>query len=88
MAAPVRELRREAHVAIVGQDCIDEALDEMSVPGTPFIGSVSHEASSYGPRLVHIGLALLNGQTVPPYNYIDHKLIAASSLTRRARAAR
>ena len=84
----VRELRREAHVAIVGQDCIDEALEEMSMPGTPFIGSVSHEASSYGPRLVHIGLALLNGQTVPPYNYVDHKLIAASSLTRRARAAR
>ena len=84
----VRELRREAHVAIVGQDCIEEALDEMSMPGTPFIGSVSHEAPSYGPRLVHIGLALLNGQTVPPYNYVDHKLIAASSLARRARVAR
>ena len=84
----VRELGRESHVAIVGQDCIDEALAEMSVPGTPFIASVSHEASSYGARLVHIGLALLNGQTVPPYNYVDHKLITASSLTRRARAAR
>ena len=84
----VRELRREGHVAIVGQDCIEEALEEMRVPGTPFIASVSHEASSYGPRLVHIGLALLNGQTIPPYNYVEHRLLTASSLTRRSRAAR
>lgn len=84
----VLELRRENHVAIVGQDCIEEALEQMSVAGTPFIGSVSHEASSYGPRLVHIGLSILNGQTVPPYNYAEHKLIAASSLAKRSRAAR
>jgi ribose transport system substrate-binding protein len=84
----VRELRRESQVAIVGQDCIDEALAEMNVPGSSFIGSVSHEASSYGPRLIHIGLALLNGQTVAPYNYVEHKLIRASSLSKRSRAAR
>jgi ribose transport system substrate-binding protein len=82
----VRELRRESHVAIVGQDCIEEALAEMSMPGTSLIASVSHEASSYGPRLIHIGLALLNGQTVPPYNYVEHKLITASSLSKRSRA--
>ena len=84
----MRELRRENYVAIVGQDCIDEALEEMSLPGTRFIASVSHEASSCGPRLVHIGLALLNGQTVPPYNYVEHKLITASSLAKRPRATR
>ena len=84
----VRELRREDHVAIVGQDCIDEALEEMKVPGTPLVGSVSHEASSYGPQLIQIGLALLNGQTIPPYNYVDHKLITANSLQRRARGMR
>lgn len=84
----VRELRRENQVAIAGQDCIEEALEEMSTPGTPFIGSISHEASSYGPRLVHIGLSILNGQTVPPYNYVEHKLITATSLTKRSRAAR
>ncbi|HVH89034.1 MAG TPA: substrate-binding domain-containing protein [Terriglobales bacterium] len=82
----VRELSRERQVAIVGQDCIQEALDGMSVPGTPLIASVSHEANSYGPRLIHIGLALLNGQTVPPYNYVEHKLVTASSLVKRSRA--
>jgi ribose transport system substrate-binding protein len=84
----VRELRRQNHVAIVGQDCIEEALQEMSVTGTPLIGSVSHGASSYGPRLIHLGLALLKGETIAPYNYVEHKLITASSLTKRSRAAR
>jgi len=83
----VREMKRERDVAIVGQDCITEALEEMKTSGTPYIASVSHEAGSYGPRLIQLGLAILNGQTVPPYNYIAHKLVAATSLAKRVRAA-
>jgi ribose transport system substrate-binding protein len=81
----VREARREKDVAIVGQDCIREALDEMSIPGSPLIGSVSHEAASYGPALVELGLALLNGQTVAPYNFVKHKLIGAKPGGKRAK---
>jgi ribose transport system substrate-binding protein len=83
----VREAKREREVAIVGQDCIPEALDELQVPGTCFIASVSHEAASYGPQLIQLGLAILNGQMVPPYNYVKHKLVASSGQT-RARAAK
>jgi len=84
----VREAKREHDVAIVGQDCIPEALDEMSIPGSCFIASVSHEASSYGPHLVQLGLAILNGQTLPPYNYVKHKLVTSASLGRKIRIAR
>jgi ribose transport system substrate-binding protein len=84
----VREAKRERDVAIVGQDCIPEALDEMSIPGSCFIGSVSHEASTYGPSLVQLGLAILNGQTLPPYNYVKHKLVTSASLNRKIRVAR
>lgn len=83
----VREAKRERDVAIVGQDCIPEALDELQVPGTCFIASVSHEAASYGPQLIQLGLAILNGQMVPPYNYVKHKLVASSGQMRKARAA-
>jgi ribose transport system substrate-binding protein len=83
----VRELRREKSVAIVGQDCIQEALDDMHKPNTPLVGSVSHEAGSYGPKLVHLGLAILNGQTVPPYNYVEHRLVTAAT-SRRQRSGR
>jgi ribose transport system substrate-binding protein len=76
----VQELKGEKHVAIVGQESIPEAIEAMSVPGSPFIGSVSHEAHTYGPRLIQLGLALLNGQRVPPYSYVDHKLVTAASV--------
>jgi ribose transport system substrate-binding protein len=73
----VREARREKHVAIVGQDCIPEALEEMERPDSPLIGSISHEVNSYGSRLIHLGLALIKGERIPPYNYVDHRLVTA-----------
>jgi ribose transport system substrate-binding protein len=76
----VRERRREKHVVIVGQDCIAEAVAEMRKPNSPLIGSVSHEAGSYGPNLVHLGLALLRGETVPPYNYVEHRMVTPQTL--------
>ena len=83
----VREAKRKKDVAIVGQDCIPEALDELEVPGSCFIASVSHEAASYGPHLIQLGLAILNGQSAPPYNYVQHKLVVSSLRTKRKRAA-
>jgi ribose transport system substrate-binding protein len=78
----VRELGRESSVAVVGQDCLEEMLTEMSSPGSPAIASISHEVLQYGPRLIDLGLAILRGETVAPYNYVDHRAITAD----RARA--
>jgi ribose transport system substrate-binding protein len=76
----VNEHKRGKHVAIVGQDCIAEAIAEMRKSRSPLIASVSHETGSYGPSLIHLGLSLLRGQTVPPYNYVEHKLVTRESL--------
>lgn len=76
----VRKERRERHVAIVGQDCIAESILEMRKPHSALIGSVSHEARSYGESLIHLGLDLLRGQTVAPYNYVSHKLVTQATL--------
>ncbi len=67
-------------VVIVGQDCIPEVLDEMRSGSGAMIGSVSHEAQTYGPRLIQLGLALLRGSAVPPYNFVSHKLVTPASL--------
>ena len=75
-----RQKRRHKQVAVVGQDCIAEAIEEMRSPGSPLIASVSHETSTYGPNLMQLGLALLKGQTVPPYNYVVHRLVTRRSL--------
>jgi ribose transport system substrate-binding protein len=71
--AAARELGREKHVAVVGQDCVEEMLAELRRKGSPAIGSISHEVSQYGPRLIELGLALLRGETVQPYNYVEHR---------------
>lgn len=76
----VREVDREADFAIVGQDCIPEALEEIRSGKSAFIGSISHEVESYGPRLIQLGISLLRGYTVPPYNYIHHKAVTRETL--------
>jgi ribose transport system substrate-binding protein len=78
-------LKREKHVAIVGHDCIPDALNEMRFPGTPMVASVSREVHTYGPRLMQLGRALIRGQHVAPYQYVNHKLVKAEELKGRAR---
>jgi ribose transport system substrate-binding protein len=75
----VRQQRREKHVAIVGQDAIPDAIEEMRVGGTALIASVSHEVQTYGPRLMQVGLALVRGQHVAPYHYANYKVMTRES---------
>jgi ribose transport system substrate-binding protein len=76
----VRQAGREQDFAIVGQDCIPEVLEEMRSGSSAIIGSISHEAETYGPRLIQLGIALLRGYTVPPYNYVRHRVVTSESL--------
>jgi len=76
----VREAGQEANFAIVGQDCIPEAMEEMRRKSGAFIGSISHEAETYGPRLIQLGISILRGYTVPPYNYVHHRSVSAEAL--------
>jgi ribose transport system substrate-binding protein len=75
-----REVDREADFAIAGQDCIPEALQEMRSGKSALIGSISHEVESYGPRLIQLGISILRGHAVPPYNYIHHKAVTPETL--------
>lgn len=75
-----RELGREQDFAIAGQDCIPEVLEEMRTGKSALIGSVSHEVETYGPRLIQLGIALLRGNIVPPYNYVRHRAVTPETL--------
>jgi ribose transport system substrate-binding protein len=76
----VRLAGREEDFAIAGQDCIPEALAEMRTGNSALIGSISHEVETYGPRLIQLGISLLRGHAVPPYNYVRHKTVTVESL--------
>ena len=78
----VREAGRESHVAIVGQDYIGEMAEEMRKDKSPIVGTVSHEVNEYGPRIIEIALALLQGRSVPPYNYAEHRVITQEMVRR------
>ena len=75
-----QDAKREKNVAIVGQDCIPEVLEHLQAAKGSIVGSVSHEVHTYGPRLIQLGIAMLRGQTVPPYNYVEHKLVRGPML--------
>ena len=83
----VREVNREQNIAVVGQDCIADALEEMRSGQSALIGSISHEAETYGPRLIQLGIAMLRGHAVPPYNYVRHKVVTPESLTEKKKSS-
>ena len=76
----VRELGCETDVAIAGQDCIPEVVEEMGRASSPIAGTISHDVETYGPRLIQLGIALLRGNIVPPYNYVRHRAVTLESL--------
>jgi len=82
----VREAGQEANFAIVGQDCIPEAMEEMRRKSSAMVGSISHEAETYGPRLIQLGISILRGYTVPPYNYVHHRAVSAETLRETEKA--
>jgi len=36
---------------------------------------------TYGPRLIQLGIALLRGNIVPPYNYVRHRAVTPETLS-------
>jgi ribose transport system substrate-binding protein len=75
-----RKAGREQDFAIAGQDCIPEVIAEMKTGKSAIIGSVSHEAHTYGPRLIQLGITLVRGNSVPPYNYVRHRVVTPEDL--------
>jgi ribose transport system substrate-binding protein len=80
----IRQANREADCAIVGQDCIPEVLEQMRSGKSAIVGSISHEAESYGRRLMQLGISLLRGNSVPPYNYVHQSVVTPETLRSEA----
>lgn len=72
----------ESNIAVMGQDCIPDAIEEMRSGKSSLIGSISHEANSYSPRLIQLGVSLLRGYAVPPDNYVRCRVVTPDSVKR------
>ena len=62
-------------MAIVGQDCIAEAIAEMRKDRSPLIGFGVARGEFVWAEPDSSGTVTAAGQTVPPYNYVAHKMV-------------
>ena len=76
----VRKLGREKQVAVAGHDCVEEMIAELRRNDSPAVASVSHEVSQYGEYLMRLGLSLLRGEIVPPYNFTQYEVVSRENL--------
>ena len=66
--------------AVMGQNCIREARDELRRPGTRLIGSVAYFPESYGDELIPLSLAILQNKPTPGAVFVKHQLITSGNV--------
>ena len=74
------EAGRSHLCAVVGQNAIRAAREELRRPGTRFIGSVAYFPERYGEELVPLALALLQKKPVPSSVFVKHELITPKNV--------
>jgi ribose transport system substrate-binding protein len=73
-----RVLGREQDVAVVGQGA-NLAVEEFRNPGTRMIASTAYYPEQYGEKLIELSLRMLQGERVPPNNYVEPVLVTAEN---------
>jgi ribose transport system substrate-binding protein len=66
--------------AVMGQNAIREARQELRRPGSRLIGSVAYFPERYGEELIPLALAMLQKKPVPPAVFVKHQLITSKNV--------
>jgi ribose transport system substrate-binding protein len=66
--------------AVMGQNAIREAREELRRPGTRLIGSVAYFPERYGEELIPLALAILQKKPVPASVFVEHQLITPKNV--------
>jgi ribose transport system substrate-binding protein len=66
--------------AVVGQNAILEARNELRRPGTRLIGTVAFFPERYGDELMPLVLNLLEHKPVPPATFVKHQLLTSRNV--------
>jgi ribose transport system substrate-binding protein len=74
------ESGRESYCAIMGQNAIAEAREEMRRKGTRLVGSVAYFPERYGDELIPLALAVIAGKPTPPAVYMKHVLVTPANV--------
>jgi ribose transport system substrate-binding protein len=74
------EAGRSHLCAVMGQNAIRAAREELRRPGTRLIGSVAYFPERYGEELVPLALAILQKKPVPSSVFVKHDLITPKNV--------
>jgi ribose transport system substrate-binding protein len=66
--------------AVVGQNAILEARNELRRPGTRLLGTVAYFPERYGDELIPLALNLLEHKPVPPATFVKHQLLTPKNV--------
>ncbi|HJZ79040.1 MAG TPA: substrate-binding domain-containing protein [Pyrinomonadaceae bacterium] len=66
--------------AVMGQNAIRDAREELRRPGTRLIGSVGYFPERYGEELIPLALAILQEKPVPSAVFVKHELITPKNV--------
>jgi len=66
--------------AVVGQNAILEARNELRRPGTRLLGTVAYFPERYGDELIPLALQLLERKPVPPASFVKHQLLTPKNV--------
>lgn len=77
-----RDYGMEQNCAIIGQDGVADARQELRRPQTRLIGTVGYFPESYGKNLIRIALEILHKQMVPLATFTHHELITPENVNK------
>jgi ribose transport system substrate-binding protein len=66
--------------AVMGQNAVRAARNELRRPGTRLIGSVGYFPELYGEELIPLALSILQKKPVPPAVFVKHQLITPTNV--------
>jgi ribose transport system substrate-binding protein len=74
------EAGRSQLCAVMGQNAVREALEELRRPGTRLVGSVAYFPERYGDELIPLTLAILQKKHVPSAVFVEHQLVTPKNV--------
>jgi ribose transport system substrate-binding protein len=66
--------------AVIGQNAVREARNELRRPGTRLIGTVAYFPERYGDELIPLALNMLEHKAVPPATFVKHQLLTSENV--------
>lgn len=66
--------------AVVGQNAILEARNELRRRGTRLVGTVAYFPERYGDDLIPLALSILEGKSVAPATFIKHQFLTSKNV--------